>query len=337
MSRHLGEIEVSDIGLGCMGLSQSYGIIPDEDAAIEAIRTAFDHGCRFFDTAQSYGQGANEELVGKALKPVRDQAVICTKFFFGNEDASHPEDLEQIITAKLNQSLVRLQTDYVDLFLLHRIDERIPVEEVAKVMAKLIDQNKIRGWGLSQSSLEEIQKAHVITPLSVVESIYSISERDSEKEILPFCLKHNIGFVAFSPLGSGLLSGSVHKDSAFSRNDVRSKIPQMQPENLERNEPLLETIQRWADKKNCTPAQLSLAWMLKKYPNIIPIPGSRKPERIIENLQAADVHFSDEEFDLLEKELSQIEVYGHRGNVETAQNSWAARNLKSQNKGEKSS
>ena len=217
------------------------------------------------------------------------------------------------IRKHLEGSLDRLQTDYVDIYYLHRMSST-PVEKVAEAMGKLIDDGLIRGWGLSQVDVDIIDRAQQVTPLTAIQNIYSMVERDSESEIIPYCMKNNIGFVPFSPIASGLLSGKITPQTQFERNDdVRNWVPQLSRKNIEGNQPIVEMLKSFAEKKNATPAQVSLAWMLHKYPNVVPIPGSKNKERILENLDSAKVELSDEEFTALEASLNKLKVYGHRG------------------------
>ena len=314
-TRMLRDIEVSEVGMGCMAFSHGYGKIPEERYSIEAIRNAYENGCTFFDTAEVYssnltGIGHNELIVGKALKNVRSDVVIATKlmlrgFGFGS--------VYKTIRSHLEGSLDRLQIDYVDIFYLHRISST-PVEKVAEAMGRLIDDGLIRGWGLSQVDIDIIDRAQQVSPLAAIQNIYSMVERDSETEIIPYCMEHNIGFVPFSPIASGLLSGKITPQTQFERNDdVRNWVPQLSRRNIEGNQPIVEMLKEFAEKKKATPAQISLAWMLHKYPNVVPIPGSKNKERIIENLKSSEVELSEEEFNQLENSLNGLKVYGHRG------------------------
>ena len=314
-TRMLRDIEVSEVGMGCMAFSHGYGRIPEEKYSIEAIRNAYDHGCTFFDTAEVYspnlsGIGHNELIVGKALKGFREEVVLATKLMlhglgFGG--------VYKTIRSHLEGSLERLQTDYVDIYYLHRMSG-VPVEKVAEAMGKLMDDGLIRGWGLSQVDVDVIDRAQNVTPLAAIQNIYSMVERDSEAKIIPYCMENNIGFVPFSPIASGLLSGKITPQTQFERNDdVRNWVPQLSKKNIEGNQPIVEMLKNFADNKNATPAQISLAWMLHKYPNIVPIPGSKNKERIIENLDSANVELTNEEFSNLERSLNGLKVYGHRG------------------------
>ena len=315
--RKLGNIEVSEIGIGTMAFSHGYGKIPDEQYSIEAIREAYKHGCTFFDTAEVYspnlqGIGHNELIVGKALKDVRDKVVIATKLFLKASEVVNG-DVYGAIKKHLLGSMERLQVNMVDLYYLHRLSD-VPLEEIAKAMGRLIKEGLIRGWGLSQVDVDSISKAHNITPVSAVQNLYNILERDCEEKIIPYCLKNNIGVVPFSPVGSGLLSGKINADTQFEKNDdVRNWVPQCKKENIIGNQPIVDLIKKWADKKGATPAQISMAWMIKKYPNVVPIPGSKNKERILENINTYKVRFTDDELKEFENELNKLKVYGHRG------------------------
>ena len=322
-TRKLGQIEVSPIGMGCMGLSHGYGEIPDRDYSIEAIRRAYAFGCTFFDTAEAYGpnllpenRGHNERIVGEAVRDFRKEIVLATKLHLDTAEVA-VKGLETAVREHLSASLERLQTDYADLYYLHRINPDIPVEQVAEVMGKLIKDGLIRGWGLSQVDVDVIDRANAVTPLSAVQNIYSMLERGVEEAVIPYCLAHNIGLVPFSPIASGFLSGKVTANSDFSHSDdVRKFVPQLRRENMEANQPILELLERYAQSKHATKAQISLSWMLHKYPNVVPIPGSKNQERILENLGAWNVSLTQEEFTALEAALEQIPVHGHRGFVE---------------------
>ena len=315
--RKLGNIEVSEIGIGTMAFSHGYGKIPEEQYSIEAIREAYNNGCTFFDTAEVYspnlqGIGHNELIVGKALKDVRDKVVIATKLFLKASEVVNG-DVYGAIKKHLLGSMQRLQVKMVDLYYLHRLSD-VPLEEIAKAMGRLIKEGLIRGWGLSQVDVDSISKAHNITPVSAIQNLYNILERDSEEKIIPYCLKNNIGFVPFSPVGSGLLSGKINANTQFEKNDdVRNWVPQCKKENIIGNQPIVDLITKWAQKKGATPAQISMAWMIKKYPNVVPIPGSKNKERILENINTYKVHFTDDELKEFENELSKLKVYGHRG------------------------
>ena len=315
--RKLGNIEVSEIGIGTMAFSHGYGKIPDEQYSIEAIRAAYNHGCTYFDTAEVYspnlaGIGHNELIVGKALKDVRDKVVIATKLFLKASEVVNG-DVYGAIKKHLLGSMQRLQVKMVDLYYLHRLSD-VPLEDIARAMGRLIQEGLIRGWGLSQVDVDSISKAHNITPVSAVQNLYNILERDCEEKVIPYCLKNNIGVVPFSPVASGLLSGKITVNTEYEKvDDVRNWVPQCKKENIKGNQPIIDLIQKLANKKGATPAQISMAWMIKKYPNVVPIPGSKNKERIIENLDTYKVHLTDQELNDFENELKKYKVYGHRG------------------------
>lgn len=320
--RTLGKLEVTPVGMGCMALSHGYGQIPTEEYSIEAIRKAYDAGCTFFDTAEIYGAqlyytGHNEQIVGKALEGVRKNVVIASKLFISPEE--YQTDLEGAIRSHLAKTLENLRTDYLDLYYLHRVHVDVPVESVAAVMGKLIDEGLIRGWGLSQVSVETLKKAHEITPVTAVQSLYNMLERDLEKDIFPYCLENNIGVVPFSPVASGYLSGKIQADTQFEKvDDVRNWVPQLSRENIIGNQPIIDVVSRFAAAKGATNAQISIAWILHKYPNAVPIPGSKNQGRILENLASWDVELTADELAELDRALDACEVHGHRGVVEAA-------------------
>ena len=320
-TRKLKDLIASEIGIGCMGFSHGYGQIPTENYSIEAIKKAYNFGCTFFDTAEAYGPnllpenfGHNEKIVGKAIKDFRKKIILATKLHIPTEEAKADGDIYKTLRRHLENSLERLQTDYVDLYYLHRINPEVPVEEVAGGMARLIKDGLIRGYGLSQVPVKIIEKAQAIAPLSAIQNIYSIVERGVEDEVIPYCLKNNIALVAFSPIASGFLSGKVTVNTEFEKiDDVRKFVPQLTKENITANQPILDVINRFAKLKNATPAQISLAWMLHKCENVIPIPGSKNQERILENLGACNVELTAEEFNELETALKACKIHGHRG------------------------
>ena len=314
--RKLGKIEVSAVGLGCMGFSHGYGDGPDRGEAIKLIRQAYELGCTHFDTAEGYGHGDNEVLLAEALQPFRDKVVVATKFYI--EKASAEDSVEKQIRRHLEASLQRLGADQVELYYQHRISPHIPVEEIALCMQKLIDEGKIQGWGQSQPTADEIRRAHAVTPLSAVQSEYSMMERMFERDVIPACKQLGIGFVPFSPLASGFLSGKVQQNQEFKGDDVRRVITRFSTENMAANQPLIDLLHQFAKEKQATPAQVSLAWMLAKEPFIAPIPGSRKASRIQENLGAADVDLTPDEFDALEVELSKLSIHGNRTDEDIA-------------------
>lgn len=322
-TRRLGNLTVSPIGMGCMGFSHGYGDIPDEDYSIEVIRKAYDFGCTFYDTAEGYGpdllpenRGHNERIVGKAMRDFRKNVILATKLHLPTEETERG-GLYPTMRCHLEGSLERLQTDYIDLYYLHRVNAKFPVEDVADAMGRLIKEGLIRGWGLSQVSAELIERAHAVTPVSAVQNIYSMVERGIEEDVIPCCMELNIGVVPFSPIASGFLSGKVTAETDFSHSDdVRKFVPQLRKENIAANQPILDLLEEFAEKKAATKAQVSLAWMLHKYPNVVPIPGSKNQERILENLGAWNVELSDGEFATLETALNSFSVHGYRGYVE---------------------
>ncbi|MCF0259349.1 MAG: aldo/keto reductase [Erysipelotrichaceae bacterium] len=330
-TRKIGNLEVSNVGMGCMGFSHGYGKVPEKEYSVEAIRKAYASGCTFFDTAETYGReqfwpGHNEQIVGEAIRPFRESVVLATKLHIEDGELNLGEETEQIIRRHLKKSMENLQTDWIDLYYLHRINEKVPMEEVAEAMGKLIAEGKIRGWGLSQVGVDTIRKVQHITPLTAVQNLYSMVERGVEEELMPYLLENNIGLVAFSPVGSGLLSGKIDKDTVFEKtDDVRHFVPQLQKENIEGNQPIVDLLRKFAELKNATPAQMCMAWMIHKYPNTVPIPGSKNQERILENLQAGSIELTEEEFTELEAQLNSCQVFGHRG-FEESQNKSFSRN-----------
>lgn len=319
--RKFGNIEVSAIGLGCMGFTHAYGESPSEDESIRLVHFAYENGCNLFDTAEMYSCLKNEEFVGKALKGLpRDKIIISDKFWptplKGQEDIKEKLS-EDGIRKCLESSLKRLQTNYIDIYILHAMDEE-HLEEVARVMGLLIKEGKIRCWGLSSPTVEQLKKAHKITPVSVIQSEYSMMERKWEKDIIPLCKELGIGFEAFSPMGNGFLSGKYSSKDNFDKNDLRTVITRFKKENLDANQPLLDLISKYAKEKKCTNAQIALAWVLKGGDFIVPIPGMRKEERIKENLGAVNIKLSDEEYANLNKELDKIKIYGDRDSRDIA-------------------
>lgn len=306
--RKLGVVEVSAIGYGCMGLSYHYGPAPEHDEAIHLIRHAYECGCRFFDTAESYGAGGNERLVGEAISPFRDDVVLATKIHLNARDGKTAD----VVRAHLDASLKRLGTDYVDIYYQHRIEDDDRVEKVAEVMGELIAEGKIRGWGQSMPTEGQVRRAHRVTPLAAVQSEYSMMMRGFEKDVMPACEELGIGFVSFSPLASGFLSGRYTAETRYRGDDLRADITLFAPENVRANQGILDVLRDLADAKDATPAQISLAWMLRKWPHVVPIPGSRTDERIEENLGAGDVRLTDEEFFILERSLENFTVHGGR-------------------------
>jgi len=313
--RKLRNLEVSAVGFGCMGFSHGYGPGPGDDEAIQLIRKAFDLGCTFYDTAEGYGAGENERLVGRALAPIRNQVVIATKFFIAGPLSS--AQLRKDVRARLDASLARLRNDRVELYYQHRVPPSIPIEDVAGAMGELIAEGKILGWGQSQATEERIRRANTVTPLTAIQSEYSMMERMFEKDVIPACEELGIGFVPFSPLASGFLSGKVTATDTYTGDDVRRVITRFQEDNIRANQPLLDLLTDIAKEQGATLAQISLAWMLhKKF--IVPIPGMRKLERIEENLGAADVELTDDEVARIEAALAKIEIHGNRTDEDIA-------------------
>ena len=319
--RRLGKInlEVSAVGLGAMGFSHGYGPGPTDAEAIDLMRKAFDLGCTFFDTAEGYGAGENERLVGRALAPIRNQVVIATNFRpSANMPGARLAQLGNDIRAHLDASLARLGTDHVELYYQHRVSDTIAVEDVAAVMGELVAEGKILGWGQSQATEQQIRRAHAVTPLTAIQSEYSMMERMFERDVIPACEELGIGFVPFSPLASGFLSAKVTANDTYSGDDVRRVITRFQKDNVRANQPLLDLLTSFAKQKGVTPAQISLAWLLHKKNFIVPIPGMRTRERIEENLGAADVDLAEKEFERIEAELAKIEIHGNRTDEDIA-------------------
>lgn len=319
--RRLRDLEVSAIGMGCMGFTHAYGDIPEEKDGIRAVHKAFELGCNFFDTAEMYSYFKNEEFVGKALKELpRDKVIISDKFWptpLPGQDMPEGKLSEAGIRKDIKGSLKRLQTDYIDLYTEHQMEEGSE-EEVAEVMGKLIKEGKIRAWGQASPTLEQIKKANAVTPITAIQSEYSMMERKWEKDVLPYCREQGIGFVAFSPMANGFLSGKFSAKDTFQKNDLRTVITRFNKENMEANEPLLELVRKFASAKNCTPAQIGLAWVMAYGDFVVPIPGMRKEERIIENLGAADIELTAEEYAALNDELAKIKIHGTRDNKDIA-------------------
>lgn len=313
--RKLRDLEVSAIGMGCMGFTHAYGDGPDEAEGIRLVHKAFEMGCNFFDTAEMYSYFKNEEFVGKALKELpRDQVVISDKFWpvpLPGQEMPEGKLSEAGIRRALEDSLRRLQTDYIDIYTEHQMEEGTE-EQVAEIMGKLIKEGKIRAWGQSSPTAEQIRKANAVTPITAIQSEYSMMERKWEKDVIPLCRELGIGYVAFAPMGNGFLSGKYHSGDHFQKNDLRNVITRFSPENMEANEPLLELVRQYAGKKHCTPAQIGLAWVLAGGDFIVPIPGMRKEERIAENLGAAEIDLTPEEYAALNRELDKITIHGTR-------------------------
>jgi aryl-alcohol dehydrogenase-like predicted oxidoreductase len=317
-TRTLGQgLEVSAIGLGCMGMSQSYGPNPgSHDDMIGVIRGAVDRGVTFFDTAEVYGPFVNEELVGEALAPVRDQVVIATKFGFRYQDgrASGVDSRPESIRAAVEGSLRRLGIDVIDLYYQHRVDPEVPIEDVAGTVKELVQAGKVRHFGLSEAGAGTIRRAHAVLPVTALQSEYSLWFRELEPEILPMLDELGIGLVPFSPLGKGFLTGTVDTTTAFTEGDIRTTIPRFTAENREANQALVALLHRVAADKGVTPAQIALAWLLAQKPWIAPIPGTRRLERLDENLAAAELELTGEELDTIAAAASAIPIQGNRYN-----------------------
>lgn len=313
--RALGKsgLTVSALGLGCMGLTWAYGKAPAEKDAIDLIRKAYDGGISFFDTAEAYSQGANETLLGKAVKPFRDKIIIATKFGFKGGDPlqgldSHPDNIQRVV----DNSLRNLDTHYIDLFYQHRVDPAVPIEEVAGKIQELVKAGKIRHWGLSEAGTDTIRKAHAVHPVAALQSEYSLWFRDVETEILPTLEELGIGFVPFSPLGRGFLTGAINADTEFEADDFRNRLPRFSEENRKANQSLVDLLQKIANEKNATPAQVSLAWLLAQKPWIAPIPGTTKIHRLEENIKAASVSMDEHTMAAIAEGLSALTVHGAR-------------------------
>lgn len=309
-------LEVSAVGLGCMGFSHGYGPGPDWDESVDLIRRAHAMGYSFFDTAEGYGGGHNERLVGEAVAPFRSEIVLATKLHIPETtmDSRVKYDLYGVIREHLEASLKHLETDYVDLYYQHRMNRTISPEAVAEVMGRLIDEGLIHGWGQSQSTPEEIKRGYGACPLTAVQSEHSMMERMFESEVIPLCGQLGIGFVAFSPIGGGFLSGKYapKEQSEYVGDDVRRGITRYNKANMEANEPLLELLDQVAAKKGATKAQIALAWMLDRHDFVVPIPGARRLDRLQENLGAAVVRLSASELEALDDALATIEIHGDR-------------------------
>jgi aryl-alcohol dehydrogenase-like predicted oxidoreductase len=309
-------LEVSTIGLGCMGMSQSYGPPPgDRQQMITLLRAAVDRGVTFFDTAEVYGPFVNEELVGDALAPVRDQVVIATKFGFAFDAdgrqvglSSQPDHIRQAVEG----SLRRLKVDVIDLYYQHRVDPEVPIEDVAGAVKNLIDQGKVKHFGLSEAAAQTIRRAHAVQPVTAIQSEYSLWWRRPEAEVLSTVEELGIGFVPYSPLGKGFLTGTINQETAFASGDIRTTIPRFTAEARSANQALVELLGGIAARKHATPAQIALAWLLAQKPWIAPIPGTRRRERLEENIAAADVELTADDLRGIEDAASKIEVQGAR-------------------------
>lgn len=316
--RKLGKsnLEVSAMGLGCMGMSFGYGPAADKQAMISLIRSAVEQGVTFFDTAEVYGPFTNEELVGEALAPVRDRVVIATKFGFDINSKtaergglnSQPAHIKQVVEA----SLQRLRTSVIDLLYQHRVDPGVPIEDVAGAVKELIQQGKVRHFGLSEAGAQTIRRAHAVQPVAALQSEYSLWWREPEAEVLPVLEELGIGFVPFSPLGKGFLTGAIKEDTKFDSTDFRNTVPRFNEENRKANQALVDIIGKFAAQMKATPAQVALAWLLAQKPWIVPIPGTTKPDRLLENIGAVSVKLGPEDLRELEAAASKVQVQGAR-------------------------
>jgi aryl-alcohol dehydrogenase-like predicted oxidoreductase len=318
-TRKLGKsnLEVSALGLGCMGLSSGFGPPVEKQYGISLIRSAFERGVTFFDTAEAYGPFANEELVGEALAPFRDQVVIATKFGFKIDPKaerplagvdSRPEHIREVAEA----SLKRLKTDIIDLFYQHRVDPNVPIEDVAGTVKDLIQQGKVRHFGLSEAGVQTIRRAHKVQPVTALQSEYSLWWREPEAEIIPTLEELGIGFVPFSPLGKGFLTGAINEQTKFDKNDFRNIVPRFTPENRKANQALVDVLGRFAKQKKATPAQIALAWLLAQKPWIVPIPGTTRVERLEENIASASIELTRDDLRQIDNVASKIPVQGER-------------------------
>jgi aryl-alcohol dehydrogenase-like predicted oxidoreductase len=312
-----GALEVSAIGLGCMGMSWSYGPAKDKQEMISLLHAAVERGVTFFDTAEVYGPLANEELVGEALAPYRGRVVIATKFGWepnpGDSDRwsalnSRPEHIKQVAEA----SLKRLRVEAIDLFYQHRVDLNVPIEDVAGAVRDLIQQGKVKHFGLSEASAQTIRRAHAVQPVAALQSEYSLFWREPEQTVIPTLEELGIGFVPFSPLGKGFLTGTIDASTKFDSADFRNTVPRFSEENRQTNQALVDIIRAFAAKHNATPAQIALAWLLAKRPWIVPIPGTTKPSRLVENIGAAEVQLTPDDLRSLEEASSRIKLEGAR-------------------------
>ncbi|HSN73761.1 MAG TPA: aldo/keto reductase [Anaerolineae bacterium] len=317
--RKLGNsnLEVSTIGLGCMGMSRSFEPVPDRQEMIALIRTAVERGVTFFDTAEIYGPFVNEELVGEALAPFRDQVVIATKFGFNLDPVarvnlgglnSQPEHIKRAAEA----SLKRLQVDTIDLYYQHRVDPNVPIEDVAGAVKELIQEGKVKNFGLSEPSAQTIRRAHAVQPVTAIQNEYSLWWRLPEQAVLPTLEELGIGFVPYSPLGKGFLTGKIDETTTFDASDLRSRIPRFAPENREANQALVDLLGRIAAQKSATPGQIALAWLLAQQPWIVPIPGTTKHSRFEENIGAANVELTPDDLYEIEVAASKIAIQGAR-------------------------
>jgi len=307
-----GGLEVSAIGLGCMGISQSYGVPLETTEGVKLIRGAFERGITFFDTAEVYGPYKNEEVVGEALEPIRDQVVIATKFGFDIDGSGVPDSRPERIRKAVEGSLRRLRTDYIDLLYQHRVDRNVPMEDVAGTVKELVAEGKVKHFGMSEAGVANIRRANAVLPVAALQSEYSLMWREPEEQIIPVLEELGIGFVPFSPLGKGFLTGTIDANTTFVEKDFRNTVPRFDLESRRANQVLADTVTRIAGDKNITPAQLALAWVLAQKPGMAPIPGTTKLSRIEENIGATDVELSAQELAEIEAAVSGIVIQGDR-------------------------
>ena len=321
-TKRLRNIEVSGIGMGCMGFSTAYGQAPQKDESIRLMRKAHEMGCTFYDTAETYATYLNEELVGIALKPIRNEIILCSKYspvpLPGQANIVNGKFSFNGVRAAIEGSLRRLQTDHIDVYYVHRVPKEANPAELAEWFGELIKEGKICAWGVSEATSEQIRQAHAITPLTAVQSEYSMMARQWENDVIPLCKELGIGFVAYSPMAGGLLSGKYTAQTHYENDDIRRVISRYRPENVSANQPVINLVKHYAQEKGCTPAQISLAWVMKQ-DHIVPIPGMRSDIRIVENLGAIDVELTDDEYNELTSELNRLKVYGARKDEEIAQ------------------
>jgi aryl-alcohol dehydrogenase-like predicted oxidoreductase len=312
--RRLGKsgLEVSAIGFGCMGLSHAYAEKPDKKDAIKVLHAAVEHGYTFFDTAEVYGPYTNEEIVGEAFESIRDKVVIATKFGFKMGSLGEVDSTPQNIRAMCEASLRRLRTDHIDLLYQHRVDPAVPMEDVAGTVRELIKEGKVKHFGLSEAGIKNIRKAHAVQPVTALQSEYSLWWREPEEQIMPVLEELGIGFVPFSPLGKGFLTGKIDSTTKFGQGDFRNIVPRFQEENLKVNQAFVDVLIRVAKEKNVTPAQIALAWILEQKPWIVPIPGTTKIDRMKENAGGADIQLSAKELQEIRNGLASVKAVGER-------------------------
>lgn len=315
-TRKLGHLEVSSLGLGCMGMTFAYGIAPGKKEMIKLLHDAVERGITFFDTAEVYGPFDNEELLGEAFAPIRDQVVIATKFGFAFEEStgrwsgtnSHPRHIREAVEG----SLKRLKTDVIDLLYQHRVDPKIPIEDVAGTVNELIAEGKVKHFGLSEAGVQTIRRAHAVQPVTALQSEYSLWTRIHDKDVIPVLEELSIGFVPFAPLGRGYLTGKISPNTQFEKTDFRANNPRFTAEALKANQSMVQLLNNIATRKNATPAQIALAWILAQKPWIVPIPGTTKVHRLEENIGAVDIELTSEDLQEIENASAQIRIHGDR-------------------------